>query len=216
MLDCGFYIYQCIFSQWNIVRVTFKLWFISIWKNIGKFFSARFSITLSSVFFVFVCFCFFIAIYFFQFFEIFYALLAASCWMPAGTKSGVNFNWHGSLQFPHILSYPVSDLSWPLPVLIQIHRRSSTAASTQISRGGRPAISRNFCLEQFQIHLGIYFFVDTNFFFVKLPAFTTSGILLQSSAVSNTSNHSNFWAPLYENKSWKFVRNQLPLKSLDK
>lgn len=28
MLDCGFYIYQCIFSQWNIVRVTFKLWFI--------------------------------------------------------------------------------------------------------------------------------------------------------------------------------------------
>ena len=139
MLDCGFYIYQCIFSQWNIVRVTFKLWFISIWKNIGKFFSARFSITLSSFFFVFFH-CNII-------FEIFYALLAASCWMPAGTKSGVNFNWHGSLQFPHILSYPVSDLSWPLPVLIQIHRRSSTAASTQISRGGRPAISRNFCFE---------------------------------------------------------------------
>ena len=116
----------------------------------------------------FIYFCFFITIYFFQFFEIFYALLAASCWMPAGTKSGVNFNWHGSLQFPHILSYPVSDLSWPLPVLIQIHRRSSTAASTQISRGGRPAISRNFCFEQFQIHSLIYFFVDTNFFFREI------------------------------------------------
>ena len=124
----------------------------------------------------FIYFCFFITIYFFQFFEIFYALLAASCWMPAGTKSGVNFNWHGSLQFPHILSYPVSDLSWPLPVLIQIHRRSSTAASTQISRGGRPAISRNFCFEQFQIHSLIYFYVDTkifswNYLHLPLPEF---------------------------------------------
>ncbi len=63
----------------------------------------------------------------------------ASLWRYRGTLSGVNLRAHGSLQFPQIGSYPVSEL--PLPVFIQMQRRSFTAASTQMSLGGRPALT---------------------------------------------------------------------------